>query len=90
MKKIKLGFTDTHDHLAAFFNHVLSMRYDVEIVKDAEPDFLIFGDRNFGTDNLNFDKDKVTKIFYTGENQRPEDYECHSLVQSPIQGAAKT
>lgn len=80
MKKIKLGFTDTHDHLAAFFNHVLSMRYDVEIVKDAEPDFLIFGDRNFGTDNLNFDKDKVTKIFYTGENQRPEDYECHYAI----------
>jgi len=80
MKKIKVAFTDTHDHLAAFFNHLLSMRYNVEIVKDENPDFLIFGDKNFGVDNLNFDKDKVTKIFYTGENQRPEDYECHYAI----------
>ena len=55
MKKLKIGFTDTHDHLAAFFNHVLSMRYNVEIIKEDQPDFLIFGDRNFGNDNLNFD-----------------------------------
>lgn len=80
MKKIKIGFTDTHDHLAAFFNHVLGMRFDVEIVKEDTPDFLIFGDRNFGNDNLNFDRDKVTKIFYTGENQRPEDYDCDYAI----------
>ena len=33
-RKIRLGFVDTHDHLAAFFNHVLSMRYDVQIDND--------------------------------------------------------
>ena len=80
MKKLKIGFTDTHDHLAAFFNHVLSMRYNVEIIKEDQPDFLIFGDRNFGNDNLNFDRDKVTKIFYTGENQRPTDYDCDYAI----------
>lgn len=79
MKKLKLAFTDTHDHLAAFFNHVLSMRYEVELDNE-KPDFLIFGDKNFGNDNLNFDRDKVTKIFYTGENQRPEDYECDYAI----------
>jgi hypothetical protein len=79
MKKLKLGFTDTHDHLAAFFNHVLGMRYEVELDND-NPEFLIFGDRNFGNDNLNFDRKKVTKIFYTGENQRPDSYACDYAI----------
>lgn len=79
MKKLKIGFTDTHDHLASFFHHVLSTRYDIEIDNE-QPDFLFFGDRNFGNDNLNFSKDKVTKIFFTGENQRPEDYDCHYAI----------
>ena len=79
MKKIKLGFTDTHDHLAAFFNHVLGLRFKVELDNE-DPDFLIFGDRNFGNDNMNFDRKKVTKIFYTGENQRPEQYECDYAI----------
>ena len=78
-RKIRLGFVDTHDHLAAFFNHVLSMRYDVQIDND-QPDFLIFGDKNFGDNNLNYDRSKVTKIFYTGENQRPEDYVCDYAI----------
>ena len=79
MKKLKLGFTDTHDHLAAFFNHVLGMRYEVELDND-NPEFLIFGDRNFGNDNLNFDRKKGTKIFYTGENQRPDSYACDYAI----------
>ena len=79
MKKIKIGFTDTHDHLAAFFNHVLGMRFKV-VLDNKDPDFLIFGDRNFGVDNLNFDREKTTKIFYTGENQRPNDYDCDYAI----------
>jgi len=79
MKKIKLGFTDTHDHLAAFFNHVLGMRFNV-VLDNEDPDFLIFGDRNFGNDNKNFDRKKVTKIFYTGENQRPDQYDCDYAI----------
>ena len=79
MKKLKIGFTDTHDHLAGFFHHVLSARYDIEI-NNTNPDFLFFGDKNFGTDNLNFSKNDCTKIFFTGENQRPDDYDCHYAI----------
>jgi hypothetical protein len=79
MKKIKLGFTDTHDHLAKFFHSLLSNRYDIEI-DNKNPDYLIFGDRNFGENNKNYDKKNVVKIFYTGENQRPEDYDCHYAI----------
>jgi hypothetical protein len=79
MKKLKLGFTDTHDHLAKFFHSILSSRYDIEL-DNKNPDYLIFGDRNFGQNNLSYDKDKVVKILYTGENQRPEDYDCHYAI----------
>lgn len=78
MQKLKLGFTDTHEHLASFFFEVLSSRYDIEI--SDTPDFLIFGDRNFGENNKNFSRKDCTKIFYTGENQRPEDYDCDYAI----------
>lgn len=77
--KLKLGFTDTHEHLASFFYNVLSKRYDIEIDHD-NPDFLIFGDENFGTNNRNFSKNDCIKIFYTGENRRPENYDCHYAI----------
>jgi len=79
MKKLKLGFTDTHEHLARFFYSILSTRYDIEIDNE-NPEYLIFGDNNFGNQNQKYDKNKVTKIFYTGENQRPEDYDCHYAI----------
>lgn len=44
------------------------------------PEFLIFGDENFGTENKNFSKKDVTKIFFTGENRRPEKYDCHYAI----------
>jgi alpha(1,3/1,4) fucosyltransferase len=79
MKKIKLGFADTHEHLSLFFSSLLANRFDVEIDND-NPDYLIFGDDNFGTSNKKFDKKDVVKIFYTGENRRPEDYDCHYAI----------
>jgi hypothetical protein len=79
MKKIKLGFADTHEHLARFFHSLLANRYDIEIDNN-NPDYLIFGDRNFGETNRRFSKDDCIKIFYTGENQRPEDYDCHYAI----------
>ena len=79
MKKLKLGFTDTHDHLARFFHTLLANRYDVEI-DNKNPDYLIFGDRNFGENNKNYDNKDIVKIFYTGENQRPDDYDCHYAI----------
>jgi hypothetical protein len=79
MKKLKLGFTDTHEHLSTFFASLLANRFDVEIDNE-NPDYLIFGDDNFGTNNTKFDKKDVVKIFYTGENRRPEDYDCHYAI----------
>lgn len=78
--KLKLGFTDTHEHLATFFYSVLQQRYDIELVTHGTPDFLIFGDRNFGENNRKFSRADCTKIFYTGENQRPEHYDCDYAI----------
>jgi hypothetical protein len=52
----------------------LSKRYNV-VRDDERPDYLIFGDRNFGDTNGRFKN--CVRIFYTGENQRPHDYDCH-------------
>ena len=81
MKKLKLAFTDTHDHLASFFHYVLSSRYDIEFDNDT-PDFLIFGDDRLAPDQFNrkFTKDRCIKIFYTGENCRPENFDCHYAI----------
>ena len=78
-KTIKLGFTDTNTQIANFFVAILSQKFDILIDHD-NPDYLIFGDRNFGENNLKYDPNKVTKIFYTGENQRPWDYQCHYAI----------
>jgi hypothetical protein len=79
MDKLKLGFTDTHQHLADFFYSILSTRYSIEIDNNS-PEFLIFGDDNFGHNNLKFSKKDCIKIFYTGENRRPENYDCHYAI----------
>lgn len=73
-KPLKLGFADTCS--TEFFLTTLSTMYDITIDNE-NPDFLIFGDENFGTSNLKFSKDKCIKIFHTGENRRPENYDCH-------------
>jgi hypothetical protein len=76
---IKLGFTDYFKPIDEFFTHVLSQ--DFHIIRDDEnPEYLIFCDENFGTDNKKFDNRPVTKIFYTGENRRPWNYNCHFAV----------
>lgn len=78
-KPLKLAFTDTNEQISRFFVTVLSQRFDVVVDKD-NADYLIFGDRNFGQDNLRYDPNKITKIFYTGENQRPWDYQCQYAI----------
>jgi hypothetical protein len=77
--KLKLGFIDTHSHLAQFFYNILSVRYNIQI-DNINPEYLIFGDENFGTQNLKFSKKDVIKIFYTGENRRPQNYDCHYSI----------
>jgi hypothetical protein len=78
-KTLKLGFADTNNQIANFFVSVLSSKFVINIDND-NPDYLIFGDRNFGEKNLTYDSNKVTKIFYTGENQRPWEYQCHYAI----------
>jgi hypothetical protein len=68
MKKLKLGFADTYDNAKKFFTDVLSRKYDV-VRDDENPDYLIFGDSNFGETHYRYKKAK--KIFFTGENVRP-------------------
>ena len=82
MKKLSIGFTDTHDHLAAFFIFLLGTRYDLEIIDvlNKTPDILLFGDDNFGKRNLNFSRKDCTKLFYTGENRRPENFDCDYAI----------
>jgi hypothetical protein len=81
MKKLKIGFTDTHDHIVSFFHYVLSSRYSIEIDND-NPDFLLFGDNLLAPDQFNtrFKKDQCIKILYTGENCRPENFDCHYAI----------
>lgn len=78
MQKLKIDFTDTWDACVQFFVQVLSNRYNVEISKDAE--FLIFCDETFGNNNLHYSKKDIKKIFYTGENRRPENYSSHYAI----------
>jgi hypothetical protein len=79
MKKLKIGFADTHEHIQRFFVDILQQRYYVE-VDNHSPDYLLFGDDNFGNSNLKFTKNDCIKIFYTGENRRPEQYDCHYAI----------
>lgn len=79
MNTLKLGFTDTFGAIENFFTQILSEKYQV-IRDDQNPDYLIFGDKNFGNNNVNYNERKCIKIFYTGENERPWEYQCHYSI----------
>lgn len=83
MSVLKLGFTDTIEPIADFFIAAFKTKYFV-IRDDVNPDYLIFGDRNFGNNNVNFNErasqGKCIKIFYTGENQHFWDYQCQYAI----------
>ena len=77
---VKLGFTDTFGAIENFFTKILSEKYQV-IRDDRNPEYLIFGDKNFGNNNINYDNQKnCIKIFYNGENERPWNYRCHYSI----------
>lgn len=78
-KRLRLGFTDTNNQIANFFVRVLMYKFDI-IIDNDNPDYLIFGDRNFGENNLQYNDKQCIKIFYTGENQRPWDYAFHYAI----------
>ena len=77
--KLKLGFTDYYPTLDEFFVGVLSTAFDIER-DDTNPDYLIFCDETFGQNNLQFDPNRVVKIFFTGENRRPWNYQAHHAI----------
>ena len=69
--KLVVGFVDYWQGMDDFFIGVLSERYEV-IRNDVQPDFLFFADELFGTSNALYNNKKNVKIFYTGENIRPD------------------
>lgn len=79
MNVLRLGFTDTFGAIENYFTTLLSERYTI-VRDDKDPDYLIFGDRNFGEKNRWYDPARCIKIFYTGENERPHNYKCHFSI----------
>lgn len=77
MKAIKIGFVDTFDGTADFFVDILKPQYEIER-DDNNPDYLFFGDENFGQKNRSMNAKK--RIFFTGENRRPWNYPCHHAI----------
>jgi len=65
---LRIGFSDTFQRAIDFFVDTFATKYNV-IRDDAAPDYLIFGDSNFGQNHYKYRGCK--KIFFTGENVRP-------------------
>ena len=76
---IRVGFVDYFNPVDEFFIDVLSPSFDV-VRDDRNPEYLFFCDENFGQANLQYDPRSVVKIFYTGENRRPWNYQCHHAI----------
>jgi hypothetical protein len=77
MKKIKIGYSDFWGELIPddnYFFNLLSQKYDVEIDNN-NPDILFY--TVYSRNHMTYDMNKVIKILYTGENQRPNYNECH-------------
>lgn len=87
MKDLRLGFADTFGTAISFFIDVLGKRYNV-IRDDDNPDYLIFGDGNFGNSHTRFNG-KCKKIFYTGENVRPNYDECDHAMTFDHENSSK-
>lgn len=78
-KTLRIGFADTFSTAINFFMDVFNKHYHV-IRDDVNPEYLIYGEGEFGRSNERFDKTKVKKIFYTGENARPPFGDCFAAM----------
>ena len=78
MKPLKLGFSDTFSTAINFFTEALGKRFQI-VRDDVNPEYLIYGEGVYGQNHRRFGPE-VTKIFYTGENQRPSDYRCDFAI----------
>lgn len=76
---LKLGFADTFGSVENFFTNILSEKFEV-VRENTTPDYLIFGDKNFGNSNNTHNERRCIKIFFTGENERPWEYVCHYSI----------
>jgi hypothetical protein len=72
---VKIWFTDFYHRCEEFFRWVLSDRYEL-VLDSSRPDFLFFSD--FGLRHLAFDN--CIKIYYTGENLRPDFSKCQFAI----------
>lgn len=73
MKKIKIFYTDFwsgFDYKDNFIHHVLSKYYELEVCED-NPEYLFYS--VFGRNHLRYE---CIRIFYTGENVRPNFAVC--------------
>lgn len=75
--KLKIYFSDFWDsflYTDNYFYNLLSSKYELEITQ-TNPDLVIYS--VFGKNHKVYDKTKVVKIFFTGENIRPNFDECN-------------
>lgn len=76
MKELKIKFVDTC--VQDIFIKLLSSRY--KVITEGTPEFIFFSDENFGVSNKSYSREKYTKIFFTGENCRPINYDCDYAI----------
>lgn len=77
MKEIRIAYTDFWPNFLPkdnYFYNLLSLKYKV-IVDEENPDILFHS--VYSKEHLKYDKNKVIKILYTGENYRPDFNESH-------------
>jgi hypothetical protein len=72
MKTIRITFADFWDNNIPndnYFYNLLSLKYNV-IIDDINPDIVFCS--CYGSSHFRFDKSKVIKVLYLGENMRPD------------------
>ena len=84
---LRLGFSDTFLTAERFFVDVLGSYYDI-IRDDENPKYLIFGDSNFGQSHNRFNG-RAKKIFYTGENVRPDYLTYNHAITFDLESSPK-
>jgi alpha(1,3/1,4) fucosyltransferase len=74
--KLKVGFVDYFDGVPEFFMDLFNSSKELSFVRDDEnPNIVFFCDEIFGKKNtLPKYNRSVIRVFYTGENRRPYDY----------------
>jgi hypothetical protein len=75
-RNIRVYFSDFWDNFLMddnYFYNLLSTKYNL-IIDEVNPEILIYS--LFGNNHHKYDRSRCIKIFYTGENRRPNYDEC--------------